>query len=312
MKVEDVGKLPPKERFLYWMRERHQIYLRRRAGKPRPWTDDEIMQTTFFTCPYRELDKTTQWFREHVRDPLRDSPDVLMATIIFRWFNWTPTAVTLMDAPRLGAVPVGGRSGANLLLEWDHDDALRRLTAVRAAGGQIFTGAYMINSPGGEPKLEAICRRIHQVWVHRDWLLDEVVRGAFERRTGLRDVWGILTQFDGIGGFMAYEVVCDLRYTRLLEHARDVSLWCNPGPGAVRGLLRVLDRPFPKGDNSTSPPVPEDWTEQTQGLLSLARARLRGMPRVEMREIEMSLCELDKYERVRLGDGKAKRKFNGR
>ncbi len=43
----------------------------------------------------------------------------------------------------------------------------------------------------------------------------------------------------------------------------------------------------------------------------LARSRVRGVwgnnvkyPRLELRDIEHSLCEFDKYERVRLGEGR--------
>lgn len=31
-------------------------------------------------------------------------------------------------------------------------------------------------------------------------------------------------QFEGLDAFMAYEVVCDLRYTRFLEHASGKSV----------------------------------------------------------------------------------------
>ncbi len=51
MLITDVLKLTPLERFLYLDRERHAIYLRRRAGMPKPWTDDEILQNYCFTNP---------------------------------------------------------------------------------------------------------------------------------------------------------------------------------------------------------------------------------------------------------------------
>ena len=77
MLVADVLKLTPLERFLYWVRERHAIYLKKSAGLPPPWTDDEILQNYAFTNPYREHDRTTVWFRTHVRDPLQNDPAVI-------------------------------------------------------------------------------------------------------------------------------------------------------------------------------------------------------------------------------------------
>src|SRR5262245_1677713 len=120
MNTEDVKKLPPLGIFLYWVRERHQIHLRRKAGMSPPWTDDEILQSIFFTNPYREHDKTTVWFRENVRDPLRNDPRVLFATIIFRWFNYIPTGEILKETDL--QIPVR-RFG--LLEHWQPELALK-------------------------------------------------------------------------------------------------------------------------------------------------------------------------------------------
>ena len=124
MRIAEVLTLTPPERFVYWIRERHSIHLKRQAGAPKPWTDDEILQSNFFTNPYRENDKTTAWFRTHVREPLRTDPAVILATVIFRWFNLISTGEVLMS---------GGAS--NLLLDWSEDEALARLSPIRAAGG---------------------------------------------------------------------------------------------------------------------------------------------------------------------------------
>ena len=119
-----------------------------------------------------------------------------------------------------------------------------------------------------------------------------------------------LTRFEGLGGFMAYEIVCDLRYTAMLEQATDKLLWSNPGPGAIRGLHRVLGREIKNKSNAACPPVPKDWEMQTRRLLAIVQARFPEMPPFEMREIEMSLCEYDKYVRLLLGEGKAKRGYD--
>lgn len=291
MKISKVKKLPPVERFLYWIRERYQIAFRRKAGKPKPWTDDEVLQRYFFTHPYREMDKTTVWFRENVRDPLRDDPRVLMATVIFRWFNLIDTGVFLKIR--------------GLLTDWDPELALEKLGKRRSAGEKIFTGAFMINSPGGEPKLEAICRRITNVWERRNEIL------SYGNRLTMEQYYKVLTRFDGLGGFMAYEIVCDLRYTYLLEDAPDKETWCHVGPGATRGLYRVLGIYFPKGNNASSPPKLRNGLEEVRELLTTVVARLPAMPLFEMRELEHSLCEFDKYERLLWGDGKAKRTYPG-
>jgi hypothetical protein len=256
MNVEDVKKLSPLDRLCYFVRERHNIYLRRKAGKPKPWTEDPILRNHYFCNVYRELDKTTVWFRENVRDPLRHDPMVVLATIIFRWFNFIPTGELLLRH--------------HLFTDWNPDLAEELLVGRRNEGKQVFTGAYWKNMQTA----------------HAD-----------------------LMRYEGLGGFMAYEIVCDLRYTDILDNASDRNTWCNPGPGAVRGLYRVLGRDFPKGDNSKHPPTPKDWQLKTQELLAILQRRLKM--KCELREVEQICCEVDKYERLLWNDGRSKRRYNG-
>lgn len=172
----------------------------------------------------------------------------------------------------------------------------------------------MINSPGGEPKLEAIIRRVSKVWDDRERILHCLTTDEFSTgsKCSMETAHKVLTQYEGLGGFMAYEIICDLRYTYLLEHAGDKMTWCNPGPGCIRGLYRVAGEDFPKGNNSSSPPRPKDWKSRMEFLLYYVTTRLPKMPPFEMREIEHSLCEFDKAERVLWGDGRAKRTYSGK
>ena len=48
---------------------------------------------------------------------------------------------------------------------------------------------------------------------------------------------------------MAYEVVTDLNYTKILQNVDDKMTWANAGPGAVRGLNRIYNRSLNKSLN---------------------------------------------------------------
>jgi len=86
------------DRYFYWLHERENIRIRKEErGDPPPWTDDPILQEFKFCQVFREDDRTTRWFRTHMRDPLQNKPEVLMATIIFRWFNLIETGRTLLE-----------------------------------------------------------------------------------------------------------------------------------------------------------------------------------------------------------------------
>jgi hypothetical protein len=289
--LDDIDNLPAFERFCYWIVHRHEIYLKRKMGMLRPWTDDWVFQETFFTNPYRENDKTTIWFRENIRGPLREQKEVLFATVAFRWFNLVKTGELLMRA---------GDSDFGLFTEWDEKIALALLQKSKPP---IFTGAYMIKAGNGPPgcKVINVCKAITGVWEMQDKLL-----AACQDNT-LRGLWKELTQINYLGGFMSYEIVCDLRYTHLLENATDVDTWANPGPGALRGLLRLQGGAPKSRQVRISNPI-----KKMAELLEVVRKTLPFMPAFELREIEHSLCEFDKMERARLGDGKLKRKYNGK
>ena len=106
---------------------------------------------------------------------------------------------------------------------------------------------------------------------------------------------------------MSYEVVTDLNYTPVLASATDRHKWANAGPGAKRGLNRIMDRPLTKSMTQTQA------NDEMQKLLSTAVFYIEDhvpMDQVDMRTIEHSLCEWDKYERVRLGQGKPRSKYH--
>ena len=103
------------DRYFYWLHERETIRIRKEERRDHPpWTQDPILQEFKFCQVFREDDRTTRWFRTHMRDPLQDKPEVLMATIIFRWFNLIETGRTLLEH--------------NLHLEWDRKKAIEEIT----------------------------------------------------------------------------------------------------------------------------------------------------------------------------------------
>ena len=98
---------------------------------------------------------------------------------------------------------------------------------------------------------------------------------------------------------MAYEVVTDWRHTYVGGDSEDILTWANPGPGARRGLNRIHNRDLNKQIKM------EQCVLEMQQILESAPYFLDGqVPDLEMREIEHTLCEFDKYERVRLNQGK--------
>ena len=123
--------------------------------------------------------------------------------------------------------------------------------------------------------------------------------------TNLENVWQWFRSQRGIGDFLAYEIVSDLRHTKYLRDAPDIMTWANAGPGALRGLTRLWGyQPKTRQISGYSFPK-KNALEAMQTLLEKsqeARWELHTPP-WEMREVEHWLCEFDKYERIRLGQG---------
>ena len=132
----------------------------------------------------------------------------------------------------------------------------------------------------------------------------------------MRAAFDEMIEYYMVGRFVAYEIVCDFRHTPLLNNATDKLTWANMGPGAKRGLKR-LGMPH-KG--------PEQGIDSMVRLYKTAKryvgSHLRphiitkathpNYPPFELREIEHSLCEFDKYERVRTGAGRPRELFDGK
>lgn len=281
------------DRYVRYARERHAIYERRTQGLPRPWTDDKILDTYRFTNVFRELDATTVWYRENVRERYDgDKMTVLFATVVFRLINRIKSGEAVFNQTVLGT----GRTPFEDFLETGDFTTTKESLRSYCGAGPYVTGAYIINSPNGMDKLTGVLTMMQWVWNRRDELLYSVTID-----NTLASATKALTTVDHIAKFTAYEVVTDLRHTCVLRDATDIMTWANPGPGAKRGLNRLYGRDLNKNqpdhvfvcemrdllEHMNSQGVwPEDW------------------PRWDMRDVEHTLCEFDKYERVRLGEGR--------
>jgi hypothetical protein len=87
----------------------------------------------------------------------------------------------------------------------------------------------------------------------------------------------------------------------MLDKAPDRKKWANLGPGARRGINRIVKgRKKPNVFRTT-----EEYIEFMQEMLKTSpKYRGKHVPPLEMREIEHSLCEFDKWLRVTNNEGR--------
>ena len=275
---------------------------------------------------FRENDTTTIWLREHVREPLRSRPEVLLAVVLYRWFNRITTGEAIFQQMFARADNVTKNTAWDEFLLSGDTRWLQGAILAMCGKGPYVTGSYIIKTPDAMPKLDGVLwcirefmrssRRMPGVQGDLDWR--QVAALPANACLSLEMMWSWLRQFPYLGDFMAYEIVTDLRYTDLLCHAPDIMTWANAGPGAIRGLNRIHDR---KLDGS----IPKRQScEEMQELLALSfdsgnwayrifddgpTGGRTNWPAWDMRTVEHTLCEFDKYERVRLGQGAPRQKF---
>lgn len=297
------------QEFFDFAHKRHTIYLRKQEDPDGwPWIDDRILSHYKFTNVYRELDATTAWFRKWARDPLRSEPEVMLATVLFRWINRTTTGNAIFRQ----LMENGKTPWQNLL---DADDIPAALAEMHEAivdmigsKGPFVTGAFVIKTPDDYPKLPGVLKNVEMFMTSVQPFRDELVgwRRAAEimlsEPVTLRAAWEWVSSHRFMGEFMAYEVVTDLRHTDLLCRAPDIMTWANPGPGAKRGLDRL------HGRYRTSKRVHRaEYIMEMRELLDASATMWpndEDYPRLEMRDIEHTLCEFDKYERARTEEGR--------
>ena len=275
------------EEFFTFMREREAIRLRRASGQQWPWTDDPILQRYKFTNIDRAHDRTS---RELIVDQYtshQDAPrgEILWNAAVYRYF---------------------GTSEFTHAVGWSKpgEDSLRNIQSIATERMRLklrtFTGAYIVTNAGLKGAKESVICRVFLADLLRQ--LDDVVQ------TAESDHWNYLCyrlqKVHGFGGsgFIAKEVILDTMYTNFWRAGvpADWLTWTATGPGSARGAARVT------GLNTPGAGLPAPATLET--CLELYEVHPAYWPAgyitLSPHSMQWVLCEFDKYERVRLGQGR--------
>lgn len=278
--------------FANFITEREHIRILKEGGAPHPWTLDPILQSYRFCNVRREHDSVTKWVAKHWRNPHNAHEDLWFAMMVSRLFNWPETLTDI---------------GFPLPFDSAYIRRMYRVLAKRVAARQkIWTGAYMISTNGQTVKFK------------HDYVIENVLKPAWRNRASIRPQGGDtlasfferLCTLEGMGSFMAGQVIADLKYAAgsPLFLATDWDTWATPGPGSRRGLNRVMEREL-------HAPWPRDTFLKTLLTVRTALfdelAKRRATLPLHAQDVQNCLCEFDKYERVRLGEGRPRAFYNG-
>ena len=268
-----------------WMVARETLRRNKEAGKPRPWTDDDILARYRFTNIRRRDDRVSRWIIKHVV-PLEDHPEFLEFLALCRWVNWPPTIDELLLTS--GALPIP--------IDWKR--VIRLIDRRTARKEKAWTGAYMIRADN----------RFHdRARSKADYIVNDVILGGITPIKGeictwcsicrtRAAIWELIKKRHCWGSFMAGQFVDDLTWTKYLSKPLDDVTWAPQGPGSKRGFNRILGRPLKQL-------IPADeW--QLYLMCWHSEAVEWGFHDLTLMDIQNCLCETDKYLRVKLGEGR--------
>jgi alpha-glutamyl/putrescinyl thymine pyrophosphorylase clade 1 len=267
---------------VYWITERERIRVLRESGAPSPWTTDPILRDWSFCCVRREHDRVTQWVTQNWREPHKADPDLWFAMAVARFVNWPDTLQEL-------GYPV----------PWDREHFITVLQARARRGWKVWGPAYNISNGGKSvSKAEYVAGVLDGLWKSH-----EALRPKPGER--LAEYHGRLRRCNGLADFMAGQILADVKFAEPLRSASDWMVFAAPGPGSMRGINRVLGLPLDKKWDADA------WRAALRRLHAAILPDLQriGLGDLSASDLQSCLCELDKYERLRLGEGKPKRKF---
>jgi hypothetical protein len=267
-------------RFRLFVEAREQARLvKELVGGPPPHSNDPIIAVNRFCNINREDDAVTRWVKANVRDKLvflEQGPEQLVVQLLAtRIWNHPPTLAVILPV----IIPAV---------------ALRKLDALRAAGGKTMRGAYMMPVHGNNGR----GRTVDQYYMAA---VEEAQTVTWRDMRSLAEVATRLVQIMGIGDFLANQVCADLRHTPWGAAMPDKGTFVLCGPGTRRGLDRYAGF-GPEG------PLNFSRTQQTYvaRLLEIRRTlsdeNFFNTTFYDPNNLANCFCEWDKHERVLHGE----------
>jgi hypothetical protein len=278
-----------------WIQKRETIRMAKETGLPPPWTTDPILQEFRFCNVRRKDDRVSKWLIKHIlleKAVKKNIDTFLQFSTLCRMVNWPPTINALLRDklfyPGIKAIE-WGKIGRKL-------DVLQKR-------GKAWTSAYMIHGDpyGGEGgKGDYVCKCLKEGFAEK--------MPAIKKMIATKSLEAVATELTGIkslGGFLAGQVVADWSYTSLLNDSKELYTWAPLGPGSRRGYNRLLGKENIK-----------EWPEEKEFISQLIKWRKEIIKKLgpkykdlTLHDVQNCLCEFDKYERARLGQGRPKSRY---
>jgi hypothetical protein len=262
---------------VYWINEREAMRKAKEMGGKFPFSKDPVMANTRFTNVHREDDYVTKWIKINWRDPYASHPNMLVAMVLARMLNYVPS-LKEVGFPE----------------EWEPSVVVSKMREIKDRGDKLWSSAYTITTCGQKMAKEdyvvyEVCDEVFK-WQERIFANVHTLHHAHQR----------LTNIDGLGSFLAAQVICDMKHVpgHPLGSAVDFKTWSAPGPGSLKGLSAFW------GTNVT----PGTYTKKIREAWELVK---ESVPEMSMQDFQNCFCEFSKYTRIKEG-GHARNNYHPR
>lgn len=295
--------------YLYnFIKRRYVIHLRKDVlKKDPPWTTDQVLRDFRFTNIRREHDKESKWVIEHITsNPELSYEDKLLNVILFRLYNKHETAELISMPFKFSETP-----------DWNPEwyRSLFEAALVEDPNRVFFTAAF--HTVGMKNTLKKVTGESYapmRILKFIKILINEGLVDDIKACTNQQEVYQTLTDYNGIGRFLAYQFYVDMTY--IAEFPFSENEFTVAGPGCVMGLNYLFeDRDgmsyeeclFWLRDNLDRLFVEElgkDWD---------SKRVFWDLPEEDrcfnVMSLENCFCELSKYIRAKDGTGRPRKRY---
>lgn len=302
------------------MLERMLIWKRRFIdNQPRPWTKNPILGKFKFTNVYRMLDRSSQWQIQHILlDTSVKGVNLVWKLMVYRMFNNPETFEKGLKH---------WKNGIPDYKDYDVYEFYEFIQGIKDRGGNPFTNAYLTNSASypGLSRLESYTQKIlpklHGM-IPRLYKLMKTANKAEE-------IIDYLKTIPSCAAFMAHEYYQDFTYIALYRDDNffkfDQNDFTNVGPGASLGIRLIFPElkgaeqingiywlkelaaeELPKAAErlGVTEPIPfVEWSKKEKKYVLIEECN------ITLHQIEMWLCEYQKYWKMVIGEGKQRSEF---
>lgn len=263
--------------------ERQNVFFRRLANEPGPWTSDPIISAHKFTNAYRASDRVSQYLIRRViyRDDLPNSPpEVLFRTLLFKLFNKIETWELLEHT-----------FGAITFKDYRFERYDHVLSQTMRAGRRIYSAAYIM-PPGGSTFGYPAKHQNHLRLLER--MMEDGLADRLAKMRRMQPAFELLRSYPTLGNFLAYQFVTDINYSEVTDFSE--MEFVMPGPGARDGIRKC----FADSAGLNEPELIRlmvDNQEREFERLGINFQSLWGR-RLQLIDSQNLFCEVDKYARI--------------